>query len=866
MTITYNPKSKGFDITWKKTDHKTDHRTDYNEEVYRPVTVRKCKSRRYRGKKCWNETHMEYDKDTSEKNKRLNADNRKLNEDSIRLNEENTKTNDGYRETERVATITRGSDYVPQRQNLRTHNSDAASKAEYEKAFRDFYVDQKLQRWNTDLGAKPLYGEFDGDYYASEQSPDAEEQWYQALANDDVDIVERYSNNPNVYYLQHYTNIGRPANKRGNRAEVTESANRYIEFKPTDADLQDVRSLQLGINTDTQTERVLNIPEVREEWEKAKRDDPYWKELGKEKFLDVSKPDEFVALFRLSDRDQDKNIQMNFNVNTGYGITELEDALNEAAGSKATVDVKRFGALTQNVLKDTIEEMKKAKQQEEFISTVGGFAGFNEIMDMNKTLTNSILGDSGVGGILSWTSGGKAEESLEKSLEKITGVNNNVTYNWQQWFDTKLKEKYDDAIELGYTTDEAEEQIRIDGEFANQFITDYLQPRFDESRSMDEFIEYLDVRQEEQNPFQTQDLLNAVKQTAQLNADSYLDQLRAETDRRFDSDFYFDPTGNIARGENWTEGANQASYAAQKEMVNQDWEDAKNGDSYWAQQAYRFGVDINDKDAFARMHFEVKGQGQGFDAAEDILNAGKVKNHIYENILPNLEDEALKQGSVFGQFVTPEEFADDMLEGIDPGNREQWNSVLEQYGLENFQGSFDELKEYIMETLRTGSAQVIRENIKYLNEKRKKPTQKVLGITYIQRDEDYKDEKPKAETELYKTFQNAGFQGTEDEFYDDFFPDLNRSEQVLLTKGGKDDALKTWGLDMRDPFASLGTIESFFGEEEDDDDYAETEEERENREKSYFNADLTEDDSWSYKSKKKEKDPFGEFTHLFKGL
>ena len=54
--------------------------------------------------------------------------------------------------------------------------------------------------------------------------------------------------------------------------------------------------------------------------------------------------------------------------------------------------------------------------------------------------------------------------------------------------------------------------------------------------------------------------------------------------------------------------------------------------------------------------------------------------------------------------------------------------------------------------------------------------------------------------------------------------------------------------------------------EEEDNDYAETEEERENREKSYFNADLTEDDSWSYKSKKKEKDPFGEFTHLFKGL
>ena len=106
MTITYNSNSKKFDITWRKTDHKTDHRTDYNENVYKNITVRKCKKRRYRSDKCWNETHQEYDKDTSEKNKKLNADNRKLNEDAIRLNEQNTKTNDGYRKPQTVASVT----------------------------------------------------------------------------------------------------------------------------------------------------------------------------------------------------------------------------------------------------------------------------------------------------------------------------------------------------------------------------------------------------------------------------------------------------------------------------------------------------------------------------------------------------------------------------------------------------------------------------------------------------------------------------------------------------------------------------------------------------------------------------------------
>ena len=173
-----------------------------------------------------------------------------------------------------------------------------------------------------------------------------------------------------------------------------------------------------------------------------------------------------------------------------------------------------------------------------------------------------------------------------------------------------------------------------------------------------------------------------------------------------------------------------------------------------------------------------------------------------------------------------------------------------------------------MSVLRTGSAQEIREQIKYLNEKRKKPTQKVLGITYIEREEDYKDEMATPDTELYKTVQSAGFQGTEDEFYDDFFPDLDRGEQKLLQKGGENDPLKTFGLDLDDPFASLGTIESFFDdesmdEEQDEDDYR-TQEEKEN----YFSPYLQDSDTnWNYKPKKKKSDEvLGEYTGWFKGL
>ena len=165
MSITFNKDTKNFDISWKKTDHKTDHRTDYKTDNVFHRSQRRCGGwgpfRRCR-------THRWTDPDTNlnRRNAELNENNRQLNEDARTLNEKNTKTNDGYRTTQTIASVTRGSDYVPQRQNLRTHDSDDASKAEYERAFREFYLDQKLQRWNTDLGAKPLYGEFDADYYA----------------------------------------------------------------------------------------------------------------------------------------------------------------------------------------------------------------------------------------------------------------------------------------------------------------------------------------------------------------------------------------------------------------------------------------------------------------------------------------------------------------------------------------------------------------------------------------------------------------------------------------------------------------------------------------------------------------------------
>lgn len=774
-----------------------------------------------------------------------NKVNQAINDENSKLNTENAALNTKYDKANKIISTTKGGDYLTQIKALKELDIK-----NIQDNFDTFYITEKVTPVTLKAeDYKPIYGDFDATYYAKE-NPSVAEKWDTAVKNGDLDITERYTNKQN-FLASHYALQGKKAGKRGNAPEKTKYADEYIEKKPTDKDLQKVRDLQLNIDTDSQTDRILKVPEIAAEWEKAKDGDTYWKKLAKESFLDINKKDDFVTLFRLSDRDEDKQIRLDYNVNTGYGITELEDALNTAVGAKATVDVKKFGALKQNVLKDTIEEMKKAKAKESTLSLLGNLGGFSEITDINQELSNSILGDSGVGGLLSFTSGGKAEESLEKSLQNITGVRNNATYNWQQWFDDTLKKKYDQELELGYTANEAKETIKVEADFAKTFIDKYLKPRFDTARSMDEFKEYLDVRQEEQNPFQTQDMVNAVSLVAELKAKKYLDDIKKEGDRSFDADFYFNPTGDKAA---------EDAYAEQAKTVAADWKAAKEGDSYWKEQAYRFGIDLTDKDAFARMHFEVKGQGKGYDPAENILTASKVQDEIINNILPKLKEEALKQGTIFGQFITPDEFADEMLKGLDPTDKESWNEVLEKFGLEDFKGTTEDLKKYIAETLRTGSAQEIREQIKYLNEKKRKPTQQVLGLTYIEREEDYTDKQAKADTELYKIFQSAGFQGTEDDFYENFFPDLDKSEQTLLTKSGKDTALAMKGLDLSDPFASLGTIESFF-----QDDSEEDEEDTPSKSSSFFKLGLDDDEETSYKTKT-GSDILGEFTSMFKGF
>ena len=859
MAIIYNPNSIDiYDVTNEKTDHKTDYRTDYETDpgkVTKVENYRHCWTNYWGNKECETRQRTVPDKGKIKMRQEMNEGNKTLNEKNKQLNKTNTAKNQAYQSLVNTSKVTSTGEYASRRDftleesaaYLREQGASEDVIREFldglELQFKAFYRDQKLQRWDPNLGTQPDFGTFDPDYYGNSYT-NVKDKYKEYEDNDDIDVTEGYGKEN--YYWWHYTNQGKAEGKRGNKAEILSRARDYLEESPefaeggwenqTDTELAFIRDRQLGIG-DNQTERFLNVPEIADLWEEAKRASQegrsnHFINLGKQYFLDVNKADEFAALFRLSNRPEDKQISFDYSLESGNatGISELEDAITGTIGAQGITDTKKFAALNQNILKDSINELKKAKVKEQELEMLQGFGTFGEIFDINKTLTDSLLNDTGIGGYLPFTGkkGGFDAESLEEQLKGVTGVRNEVVYNWQEWFDNTIKEKYQQDLDLGFTLDEVEQNIQIQKDFAESYVNNYLKPRFDESRSMNEFVDYLDVRQEEQNPFQTESLLSALQNIGNQRARTFLDQIRQDAvdaggKRGFDSEFYFDPTVSEGSEEN-------TKYITQKETISSDWDQARDNpdalieglgyDTTWKAQAYRYGVDVNNKDQFAKLHYQVKGQFEKFDPAEDIVNIDKVKNLLYDNILPALETQTENTRTIFGNFVRPEEFADDMLEGLDPNQPETWDEALKELGLEDFDGTLEDLKEYISSTLRTGSAEEIRANIKFLNEKRKKPDQYLLGVEYIARDEDYNPiERLKGDTELYKIFQNAGYQGSEDDFYENVFPDLDPGSQAVLTQAGSKDGkivLEGFGSDYRsDPFAAFAGISQLTGSDSD---------------------------------------------------
>ena len=205
--------------------------------------------------------------------------------------------------------------------------------------------------------------------------------------------------------------------------------------------------------------------------------------------------------------------------------------------------------------------MKIAREKEAKDSLYGGLGAVGEIRNMSQEVANSVLGDSGLGGVLSFGQNKYAEmfnpDKLATSISKLAGVGNNATYNWQKFFDDKLQKEYQDGIEVDDPT-KVGDKVQVDAAFAKTYIEKYIKPRFDYSRSMDEFEDY--VGQDNSNPIKTEDFQNSLKTIATTEAEKYIAQVQGEADRYFQTDFYFDPTGNTAKEKQFADQKARVSY------------------------------------------------------------------------------------------------------------------------------------------------------------------------------------------------------------------------------------------------------------------------------------------------------------------
>lgn len=740
-----------------------------------------------------------------------------------------------------------------------TNSTKSSLLANLKTSYKSYYATTRVTPWDYQAqGINPPVGGFDSAYYLKENQGGQNLQgtWNYAVQQDDLDILVRYGNQGNFAWNA-YSTTGKAAGYRGNKEKPTEQTDSYEEdFQKnfSDADRQLIRDNQLGLTG----ERISDGKPIRTvDWED---------QVG----------------------------------------GDLERIIGGSIAQKELTEQDKFKGIGLDMKTETIKKLNEARARERELDIYKGLPGFSEIFNMNATLSNSILGDSGVGGILG-TMGvntSSLSENFEDQIAEYTGVNFNTSeYNWQKWFNETLVKNLEEQSEtkgFGVTFDEETGQVtigderttvyQIEEDFKKNFIDNYVTPRFDQSKSMDEFISYIDTidKETDQNIFQTQTAVNALRDIASLRAENFYASLEGKVGdgytKYFDAEFYFNPGDSAKYGT--VNEAKQAAYDAQKIGIEEDWAKAKangNSDAYqmtaqeakalglqdgrtsvtWNELAYYYGLDLNDKNSFAKLHYDVIGRSRNYDPARDVVTDSDVKSFINNNVLSAVDDARNEFGdSPFLDFVTPEEFADAILEGIDPlENKEEWKELLEMYGLDE-SSAISEVREYILESVRTGAAKEIREGIKYLNQKSKKPTQKELGVTYIERDEDAKPQDDPDADALYKTFRDAGFGGTQEEFYETFMPDMDRTDLEMITQGLS--GLQFKDTDFSDPFTALGALQDFSGGGEDifGNEIKDDEEKDKDKEPSYFDlfGDEREDDYASDKG----REIITDFTSFFK--
>ena len=316
-------------------------------------------------------------------------DNDDANKANAALNIANIKKNKAYQNVVNIANNTVGKDYKTQREFIKKLDVDEATKTKLENSFNIFYSNEKLplaSRWkptkalNAPVPLSERYkntGDVNTEFYKT--------QTYIPSVKNAIDEWERAKKENDLDVLLLYNNDENDFYRA-----------HYAENSPKD---KSIRAYKAG--------RIKNV--------------------NTEELLDIDKK-LITNITALTPEQKD-----------APGTT-FEAYLTNILGADEIENTKKYGALAQNVLKDTIAELEKVKAQEAQWDMYRNLGGFAEILDLGSTLADSIRADVGVGGFL--PKGNDVTKDLETQLGNITGIQSHVTYNWQKWFDETLTKKY----------------------------------------------------------------------------------------------------------------------------------------------------------------------------------------------------------------------------------------------------------------------------------------------------------------------------------------------------------------------------------------------------------------------------------------
>lgn len=539
-------------------------------------------------------------------------------------------------------------------------------------------------------------------------------------------------------------------------------------------------------------------------------------------------------------------------------ITSVNKPKTEAASKQYE---QQFGKLSLSVLNSTLKKLREQQVKNQQFEIVSSMPGLSEIFGLGQSLSDSILGDTGIGGFLSMAGGTSKEqkEKLTSQLEALGGVptKNITTYNWQKWFDETLKKEAEAAATAGIKDTKELDKAKA---FAQDYVKTYLEPRFNFSKSMSEFISY--VQTDTSEPEFIKEVIDREKvqkyfdELKQRRVDEYINSVTNNAKRGFDSEFYFNPSGATDK---------QTQYEKQAANVNAAWEAAKNGEVFsdidWAKAAYDYGIDIKDKEQFAKLHYELYGKANQYDAAKDVVTKTDVENFINNNLIPELKNIQYDPvNGIFKNYVSPDETADGIISDLTGGKSwdqyvsdvlgirppqpipsnatpeqktkytedvEKYNKQIKSLREQVGENPLNDIKDQVLSFFYEQGSEGIRTRIKKLQEKNIVPTQKDLGIEYIEREIDKPTGEEKGETALYKMFKGAGYGGDEDTFYKEMFPDVSREEQQELTGllSGEEGFKKFF--DISDPFSfdpdkMFSAFDSFNKEKEEEKPFGDT--------------------------------------------